>query len=179
MTFKLLSKASFAALGAATILLTGCQTRSTVNTAEPSVQNTISQELNEKDSQMTYNITSNTTDLSQEEMEAIIDLYNRMKDAMIKADIETLEDILPDDYEAVHISGRRQSKEEWLADIESGQMVYYDFLDSSYGFSQENDQIILTVSQRIHAHIYGSEGTWSVPGQRYFRKIKGEWRLMA
>lgn len=118
------------------------------------------------------------TMLTQEDKDSMIAIFEQMRQAMIDKDMATLDAILPDDYVAVHITGRTQTKEEWLADIENGEMNYYDFLDTEYTFSQEGDRVLMQVRQRIHAKIYGSEGTWSVPGDRYFKKIDDQWQIV-
>ena len=85
---------------------------------------------------------------------------------------------MPDDYIAVHITGRRQTKEEWLKDIENGDMRYFHFTDLHYSFIQEGKRVQLGIRQRITANIYGSEGTWSIPGTRVFEKRDGEWQIV-
>ncbi|WP_161978485.1 nuclear transport factor 2 family protein [Streptococcus sp. S784/96/1] len=116
--------------------------------------------------------------ITQADKKEMIVIFEQMRQAMINKDIATLKAILPDDYVAVHITGRTQTKAEWLADIENGEMNYYDFLDTAYTFSQEGDRVLMQVKQRIHAKIYGSEGTWSVPGDRYFQKRDGQWQII-
>ncbi|QHF54892.1 MULTISPECIES: nuclear transport factor 2 family protein [Streptococcus] len=119
------------------------------------------------------------TVLTQADKDRMIAIFEQMRQAMIDKDMATLDAILPDDYVAVHVTGRTQTKEEWLADIKNGEMNYYDFLDTAYTFSQEGDRVLMQVKQRIHAKIYGSEGTWSVPGNRYFQNIDGQWQIVA
>ncbi|WP_162012171.1 nuclear transport factor 2 family protein [Streptococcus sp. S784/96/1] len=116
--------------------------------------------------------------ITQADKKEMIVIFGQMRQAMIDKDMATLDAILPDDYVAVHITGRTQTKAEWLADIENDEMTYYDFLDTAYTFSQEGDRVLMQVKQRIHAKIYGSEGTWSVPGDRYFQKRDGKWQII-
>ncbi|RSJ11358.1 hypothetical protein D8824_00985 [Streptococcus intermedius] len=123
-------------------------------------------------------IESNKTDLSKEDQEAIIARYEELQQALINQNISKLKQLLPDDYIAVHITGRRQTKEEWLKDIENGDMRYFHFTDLHYSFSQEGNRVQLGIRQRITANIYGSEGTWSIPGTRVFEKRGGEWQIV-
>lgn len=123
-------------------------------------------------------IESNTTDLSNEDQEAIISRYEELQQALIDQDIPKLKQLLPDDYIAVHITGRRQTKEEWLNDIEKGDMRYFHFTDLYYSLSQEGNRVQLGIRQRITANIYGSEGTWSIPGTRVFEKRDGKWQIV-
>lgn len=123
-------------------------------------------------------IESNTTDLSKEDQEAIIARYEELQQALIDQNIPKLKQLLPDDFIAVHITGRRQSKEEWLKDVENGDMRYFQFTDLHYSLSQEGNRVNLKIRQRITANIYGSEGTWSIPGTRVFEKQDGTWQIV-
>ena len=123
-------------------------------------------------------IESNTTDLSKEDQEAIIARYEELQQALIDQNIPKLKQLLPDDFIAVHITGRRQSKEEWLKDVENGDMKYFHFSDLHYSLSQEGNRVNLKIRQRITANIYGSEGTWSIPGTRVFEKQDGIWQIV-
>lgn len=123
-------------------------------------------------------IESNTTDLSKEDQEAIISRYEELQQVLIDQNISKLKQLLPDDYIAVHITGRRQTKEEWLKDIENGEIRYFHFSDLHYSLSQEGNRVNLKIRQRITANIYGSEGTWSIPGTRIFEKQDGSWQIV-
>ena len=123
-------------------------------------------------------VASNSTNLSQEDVEQITSLYEELQQALIDKDMDKLNELLPDDYTAIHITGRRQTKEEWLADIANGEMNYYEFIDMRYDLANDGDEVVMTVSQRIRARIYGSEGTWSIPGERRFAQVDGQWRIV-
>ena len=157
--------------------LTGCSQPSKgdqMNNSKISTSQTSSTETGVEQGQ----IESNTTDLSKEDQEAIIARYEELQQALIDQNIPRLKQLLPDDYIAVHITGRRQTKEEWLNDIESGEMRYFHFSDLHYSLSQEGNRVNLKIRQRIRANIYGSEGTWSIPGTRVFEKQDGTWQIV-
>ncbi len=157
--------------------LTACsqaEKGSQMNQSESSTSQTSSTETGVEQGQ----IESNKTDLSKEDQEAIIARYEELQQALIDQNIPKLKQLLPDDYIAVHITGRRQTKEEWLKDIENGDMRYFHFTDLHYSFSQEGNRVQLGIRQRITANIYGSEGTWSIPGTRVFEKRDGEWQIV-
>ena len=157
--------------------LTACsqaEKGSQMNQSEYSASQTSSTETGVEQGQ----IERNTTDLSKEDQEAIIARYEELQQVLIDQNIPTLKQLLPDDYIAVHITGRRQTKEEWLKDIENGDMRYFHFTDLHYRFSQEGNRVQLGIRQRITANIYGSEGTWSIPGTRVFEKRDGEWQIV-
>lgn len=124
-------------------------------------------------------IESNTTSLSKEDQEEIINVYEELQQALVDKNMDMLNNLLPSDYVAVHITGKRQTKEEWLNDIKNEDMRYFSFSDVSYSLSQQDDYIVLAVKQRIKARIYGSEGTWSIPGKRQFKKVEDKWKIIA
>ncbi len=147
---------------------------SQMNKSNSSANQTASKETGVEQGQ----IETNLTDLSKEDQEAIIARYEELQQALINQNISKLKQLLPDDYIAVHITGRRQTKEEWLNDIANGDMRYFHFTDLHYSFSQEGNRVQLGIRQRITANIYGSEGTWSIPGTRVFEKRDGEWQIV-
>ena len=157
--------------------LTACSQTSKgeqMNRSKPSTSQTSSTETGVEQGQ----IESNTTDLSKEDQEAIIARYEELQQALIDQNIPKLKQLLPDDYIAVHITGRRQTKEEWLKDVENGDMRYFHFSDLHYSLSQEGNRVNLKIRQRIRANIYGSEGTWSIPGTRVFEKQGESWQIV-
>lgn len=116
--------------------------------------------------------------LSQADKQTIIAIYNDLKTALITVDMESLDNILPDDFVAVHITGYRQSKSEWLKDISDGKMVYHGFYQTSYQFHQEGMDTVVDISQLIHANIYGTERRWHIPNHIRFKKIQNSWKLI-
>ena len=159
------------------VRLTACsqaEKGSQMNKSNSSANQTASKEIGVEQGQ----IETNSTDLSKEDQEAIIARYEELQQALIDQNIPKLKQLLPDDYIAVHITGRRQTKEEWLNDIDNGDMRYFHFTDLHYSLSQKGNRVQLGIRQRITANIYGSEGTWSIPGTRVFEKQGGEWQIV-
>ena len=60
-----------------------------------------------------------------DEKQKILDLYNQMQKAMIEKDIETLNKIVLDGTEFVHMSGKTQTKQEFFGEIADGTLNYY------------------------------------------------------
>ena len=55
---------------------------------------------------------------------AILQANQNQSRWLIEADTDRLNDLLADDFTAVHITGYEQSKDEWLEQIRSGRMAY-------------------------------------------------------
>lgn len=116
--------------------------------------------------------------VSKADQDQIIKLFNQMQQALIDKDINKLNELLPADFTARHITGKTQTKQEWLDDIKNGEMNYYEFSNVKYSFKkQKNNRVLLKVEQDIHAKIYGQEGTWAIPGDRTFEKVNGTWKI--
>ncbi len=121
---------------------------------------------------------SNHTQLSLAEVDKIISVYASFCQAMIDCNRAMLEKLLPETYVAKHITGRKQSKKEWLDDIESGRMDYKSFSNTSFIVNQTGNRIVLNVVSDITASIYGSYGTWTIPSQIIFEKKDNNWQIV-
>lgn len=54
-----------------------------------------------------------------EDKQKILAVYQRIDDAMVNIDTETLDNVLDDNYVLVHMTGYKQGKQEWLEQIEN------------------------------------------------------------
>lgn len=62
--------------------------------------------------------------LSEEEL-SVLYTQARYCQAMTDADIDTMREIVSEDMVFTHMSGRRQTREEYFADIADGYLDYY------------------------------------------------------
>ncbi len=70
---------------------------------------------------------------------AIRELSAAQSAAIIAADVETLDRLLDDSFTATHITGYVQPKDEWLADITSGQMRYHSTEEILWDLTVDGD----------------------------------------
>jgi ketosteroid isomerase-like protein len=63
-----------------------------------------------------------------EDKQKIIEVYQRINDAMVDKDTKTLDNIFDDDYIFLHMSGYQQSKKEWFEQIENEEMKYFKII---------------------------------------------------
>lgn len=106
-------------------------------------------------------------------------LYKQMYQAMITKDIATLDTILADGSVLIHMTGSRQSKNEYLREIENGTLNYY---------SVEDDEICITVNglvaemigrSRVNAAVYGGgRHTWRLQMKSKLVKVDGRWQFV-
>ncbi len=58
--------------------------------------------------------------------EIITELYMKLCNASIKKDEDTLRKILASDYVLIHMTGKAQTKQEYINSVLSGKLKYYD-----------------------------------------------------
>ena len=115
-----------------------------------------------------------STNLSQTQQEVKATIDKRDK-AMIDKDINTMDSLMADDLILVHITGRRQTKWEWLEEIRSENMRYYDIKLENLNIEVNKNRAIATFISVLDARIYGSRNTWRLNGTMYLEKRNGAW----
>lgn len=108
----------------------------------------------------------------EEELKRVFDL--RLK-AMVEQDVDTLDSLMDDDLILRHITGRTQTKREWLDDIRSGNMYYINIDNTKSDIKVDGDRATIEHNNVIEARIYGSHGTWTLNGISYYVKRDNRW----
>ena len=86
--------------------------------------------------------------------------YAAQRRAMVAGDADALGALLSDGFVLVHMTGYRQSKDEWLADVRSGAMAYHAMEDVEVSVDASSGVPVLTARTRTAATIWGASGTW-------------------
>jgi ketosteroid isomerase-like protein len=110
-----------------------------------------------------------------EDKQKILTVFNRINDAMVNKDIETLNNILSADYVSVHMTGYRQSKQEWLEQIENEEMKYFRTIPQKTTITIDGNTANLICHTKIDARIYGLRNTWSMKTEMHFIKRGDNW----
>src|SRR3954451_13962436 len=79
---------------------------------------------------------------------------------MVAGDADALGALLADDFTLVHMTGYRQPKAEWLADLRSGAMTYHSMEDVDVDVEVAGAATAVTARARTAATIWGASGTW-------------------
>ena len=105
-------------------------------------------------------------------------LYRRYWRCMIEKDIDGLHSMMADDYCLMHMTGTRQSADEFLRGLSRGTFNY---------FSAEHDEIAVTLcgntaglvgKSRVEAAVCGGgRRLWRLRGDFTLRKENGMWKL--
>ena len=142
-------------------------------------------------------------DSMSDEQLAVLYQQARYCQAMTDADTDTLRELVPEDATFTHMSGRQQTREEYFADIENGNLRYFTIgidspvvtVEMKAGFvparlpsSKMSDSVVSQTKPRVHcdtasvtftsvlnANAYGARGTYRMSGTHHWEKRDGEW----
>ncbi len=105
----------------------------------------------------------------------VYDSYRKSCDAMISKDKSALESLFDENLVFVHMSGKRQTRDEYIAEILDGTLNYFKITDNRIEIRVEGDSAFLKVTHRLDAKVYGIRGAWTMRGDFVYRKRNGNW----
>ncbi len=113
-----------------------------------------------------------------DDKEQIQSLYVAMYKAMMAKDTLALGKLLSDDSVLVHMTGHKQSKQEYLSEIASGVLNYYSVETDSLDIVVNGDTARMIGRSRVNAAVYGGgRHTWRLQMDSQLRKIDGKWLI--
>lgn len=109
--------------------------------------------------------------------EAIVDLYRQENQAMVDKDVVKLNNILAPSMKLQHMTGYVQPKQEWIDQIQNGDMKYFASNEEQVKNIQVNGNHASLVGQnRVKASVWGSGvATWPLQMKMEFAKDNGKW----
>ncbi len=123
------------------------------------------------------NVTLKGIDMSKLNEEELSALYQaaRYCQAMTEADVETMRQIVSEDMTFTHMSGMKQTREEYFADVADGSLTYYAIGMENPVVAVDGDLATVTYTSALTANAYGAQGTFRMKGTHYYQRINGEW----
>ena len=110
--------------------------------------------------------------------EQIIQLYKEMYTAMVNKDKAVLERVHDDSFVLVHMTGMRQSKQEYINAIMDGTLNYYSAEHEDMQVEVKGDTAVLVGRSRVNAAVFGGgKHTWRLQLRFQLLKKNGEWRF--
>lgn len=106
---------------------------------------------------------------------ALRECWAAMREAMELGDVAGLDALLGEEYTLTHMTGLVQSKRDWLAAIDAGQMTYHRIDDVEIAVAAAGSAPVVTVRTMTEATIYGFAGTWPLQLRSVYRPQSGEW----
>ena len=106
----------------------------------------------------------------------ILNRFIEFQQALIDKDGDKLNEIILDDYQLVHMSGKTQSKAEFIAEVMDGTLNYYksEILDPTFLWD-DDENVSMIADVTLTAKVYGINGKWTLNTVESFVKIEGEW----
>jgi ketosteroid isomerase-like protein len=121
---------------------------------------------------------SKPQDLRSVELE-IKNLETRRFQAMTRADVPALENLLSNDLVYTHATGWRQSKAEFLASLRTGEIQYHSIASDNVKVRVYGSTAVVTGTASIKAKAKGQELSVELVYLEAFVKQDGRWQLVA
>ena len=108
-------------------------------------------------------------------MDEIIALENRRFEAMTKADVQALEEILADDLVYTHTTARLDTKASFIEAVKSGRLNYKSFEREDVKVRQFGDTAVVTGQAKIHV----GDNKFEARFLDVYAKRNGAWQMVA
>jgi len=104
-------------------------------------------------------------------------LYRQAKycQAMTDADIETMAELVAEDVIFTHMTGVKQTRAEYFADVKDGSLRYYTIGIENLEIEVNGDFASIHYTSVLNANAYGARGIYRMEGTHKFEKVNGEW----
>ena len=108
----------------------------------------------------------------------IENIYRTYWEYMINKDADGLRSIMSQDYYLLHMTGVRQSVDEFLKGLLDGTFNYYSAEHDDIKVRVNDDSAEMIGKSRVLAAVYGGgRHSWKLRGDFTLRKENGEWKL--
>ncbi|GJH40053.1 hypothetical protein RCZ04_06030 [Capnocytophaga sp. HP1101] len=155
-------------IGAMLYTLSACSKQDEQPTVSPQNQTSMEQPNNPNPPAEQPNASAD-----EQALRATLDRHNK---AMVDRDIATLGSLMADDLVLVHVTGRKQSKTEWLEDIRTEQMRYFSVQRENLKIQVNGNKAVMTFTSVLDARIYGSHyPNFRINATMYFEKRNNQW----
>ena len=115
--------------------------------------------------------------LDEVEMQ-VLERFIEFQQAMIDKDESILNEIMDDNYTLTHMSGKVQTKQEYIQEIANGVLNYYHSTIIEPTITITDDKYAkLTADVKLDAKVYGIKGNWTLKTNVTMKKIDDVWYL--
>ena len=112
--------------------------------------------------------------MTTEERE-VYSAYEAINNAMIKKDRAVMERYFDEKLIFTHMSGKKQTREEFIGEIMDGTLNYFKVDTKDYSISVDGDTAHMKVTHTLTAKVYGISGSWTMSGENTYKKRNGIW----
>ena len=112
------------------------------------------------------------------DIETIKEIYRRYWKCMIDKDESELRSLMSDDYYLMHITGTRQSIDEFISGLLDGTFNYYSAEQDDIQISVNGNTATMVGKSKVLAAVYvGGKSRWRLRGDFTLRKGNENWKL--
>lgn len=105
-------------------------------------------------------------------------LYETLYRAMIAKDSTTLTRVMTDDFVLIHMTGMRQTRQQYIDAILDGTLNYYSATTERLDVRIDGDEATLTGRSRVSAAVFGSgRHIWSLQLRFRLRRTHDGWKI--
>ncbi len=115
-----------------------------------------------------------TPPMTSEEKE-VYSAYEAINNAMIEKDRTEMELYFDENLTFTHMSGKKQTREEFIGEIMDGTLNYFKVDTKDYSISVDGDTAHMKVTHTLTAKVYGISGSWTMSGENTYIKREGIW----
>ena len=153
------------------------QEQGTKSVSDTKVQEEGTEEMKNYDFSVFNNVEITGIDVDSLDIEERSVLYRQAEycQAMTDADIDKMREIVSEDMTFTHMSGRRQSREEYFADVADGSLNYFTIGIADPVIKVTGDTATITYTAVLNANAYGARGTYRMKGTHHYEKRDGAW----
>ena len=101
--------------------------------------------------------------------------YQAINNAMIEKDRTAMERYFDENLTFTHMSGKKQTREEFIGEIMDGTLNYFKVDTKNYSISMDGDTAHMKVTHMLTAKVYGISGSWTLNGDNTYKKRSGIW----
>ena len=112
--------------------------------------------------------------LTDEEL-SVLCVQARYCQAMTDADIDVMREIVSEDMTFTHMSGRKQTREEYFADIANKRLNYFTIGIEDPVIRVSGDKATVTFTSVLNANAYGARGIYRMKGTHHYELKGGQW----
>lgn len=112
--------------------------------------------------------------LTEDEAEVLY-IQSKYCQGMVDADVDVLKEIVPPDVTFTHMSGMKQTRDEYFEDIKNGALNYYNIGIKNPKIVVRGSDATITYTSVLDANAYGAKGVYRMNGTHRFKKINGKW----
>ena len=101
--------------------------------------------------------------------------YEAINKAMIEKDRAAMERYFDKNLTFTHMSGKKQTREEFIGEIMDGTLNYFKVDTKDYSISVNGDTAQMKVTHTLTAKVYGISGSWIMKGDFTYKKRDEIW----